>query len=657
MTNSSLVGRLVVTVCVIVVSRGAMSASPGGNPSFPATGTNTKAGTGFVEPDGVYRFGFELADADPGYRVVVKNYLDDLDPKARPAIPDTPATIRLSAARDEFEPAAFVIYATRELKSAVVEAGSLTGKAGTIPASEIEVRRVVRTPMRRIYTAKIGDAPIVGRFLPRWQPMNIPAGEFREVWLTFHIPPTAAPGDYQGHVTVAIGNQGQNIPVALHVYPFELKESAARSHGMYYSDSFPKMSDAEIRRDLRDQRHHGIRHVVWGTGIDYAPDPQNRKSFRPDLSDVRRMLALMKQEGFGGMAVFGTRFEALAMRTGHTDVMRKSAARAKSVGKGKPMDVPPGESLDGDQGAEFRRVAKAAMEEFKKVQAEYPQFRLVATHLDEVFNQGQLPLYIRLTKIGQQVPGIKFYITFNTAGPEHDAMRKEIDPCVDVRCNHGYSFEWWLARGHTMDEYKAEVAASGDEAWFYHNARGAYCTPQWARIINGIYLWTSPFSVHCPWTYRRTYGNPFDDGDNERPDFGFAFPDPDEPTQIVTTRLWEAMREGFDDVRYMATLTELIKARKTAKPREAGEAQAFLDELEASVKNIKIVPAGQDARAATGKPGEQVDADTGLVMGIGKTGTVQEAPLIYALMLRYSGERLQAVRATLVEHILRLSEN
>jgi hypothetical protein len=260
-------------------------------------------------------------------------------------------------------------------------------------------------------------------------------------------------------------------------------------------------------------------------------------------------------------------------------------------------------------------------------------------------------LYIRLTEIGRQVPGVKFYITFNTSAPEHDAMRRQIDPYVDLRCNHGYSFEWWLARGHTIAEYAAELKASGDEAWFYHNARGAYCTPQWARIINGIYLWASPFSAHCPWTYRSAHGNPFDDADGGM-DFGFAFPDPDDPSQLVSTRLWEAMREGFDDVRYMATLTDLIRTRKTSKPREAAEAQAFLDGMVERIRNLKITqtaPSGPAARA-----GFQIDLDTGVVMGEGKTGTVMEAPVIYALMRRYPGDQLQTLRAQIVEHILRL---
>ena len=59
----------------------------------------------------------------------------------------------------------------------------------------------------------------------------------------------------------------------------------------------------------------------------------------------------------------------------------------------------------------------------------------------------------------------------------------------------------------------AKLKESGDEAWFYHNARGPYWTPEWSRLINGLYLWASPFTTHIPWTYQAYSDNPFDDTD------------------------------------------------------------------------------------------------------------------------------------------------
>jgi hypothetical protein len=74
-------------------------------------------------------------------------------------------------------------------------------------------------------------------------------------------------------------------------------------------------------------------------------------------------------------------------------------------------------------------------------------------------------------------------------------------------------------------------------------------------------------------------GNPFDDTDAERYDFGYAFPLDDRGEQIVSTLHWEACREGYDDMRYIATLEAAIERADqrgidTEQAREALEAAA-----------------------------------------------------------------------------------
>jgi hypothetical protein len=236
-----------------------------------------------------------------------------------------------------------------------------------------------------------------------------------------------------------------------------------------------------------------------------------------------------------------------------------------------------------------------------------------------------------------------------------DAWRRDLDPFVDLRCNHGYSFELWLARGHTMDEYDQELKASGDEAWFYHNARGTYWTPEWSRIINGVYLWASPFTAHCPWTYQAYSENPFDDTDGPESkghDWGLSFPGPDDPADLVPTRCYEAMREGGDDLRYIATLEKAISDARGRKPEEAASAQRFLENLRGLIRNARSTP-GSAVSAQAPAPGA-VDADTGLIMGQGAIGTAGEAPLINALAVRFDGDHWQALRREIASWIIKL---
>ena len=357
----------------------------------------------------------------------------------------------------------------------------------------------------------------------------------------------------------------------------------------------------------------------------------------PLFNSVRRGLEYLKEAGFDGTVVVDTGFMRLAGSLGHRDIRHGEA----------------GESLD--DAPRFQAAARRAMEAFVALDREYPQFRLAATHLDEVFNRGRLPLYIRLTKAAQQVPGVRMYITFHTVADQHDAMRKALDPFVDIRCNHGYSFEWWLGRGHTIEEYEGELRESDDEAWFYHNARGVHFTAEWARIINGLYLWASPFRVHVPWTYQSYKGNPFDDTDGAGHDFGLSFPGPEDPADLVPTRLWEAMREGGDDLRYIATLEAAIAANRQRRPDEAAAAQAYLDKLSQLIRRAQVPaktePATEEQRAGR----REIDLDTGLVMGVGRVGSADESPLINALAQRLTGSAWQRVREKVVGHIVRLT--
>jgi hypothetical protein len=210
-----------------------------------------------------------------------------------------------------------------------------------------------------------------------------------------------------------------------------------------------------------------------------------------------------------------------------------------------------------------------------------------------------------------------------------------------------------------MDEYQAELRQTGQEAWFYHNARGVHFTPEWARIINGVYLWASPFTAHCPWTYQSYVGNPFDDTDGRAAkghDFGMSFPGIEDPADLVPTRLWEAMREGGDDLRYIATLEKAIADSRQRKPEAAAAAEKFLADLKGPIHNAHMAPAkSAEPSAPPSKPaGNRVDIDTGLVMGEGVIGSASESPLINALAHRFTGDQWQGIRRQMAEWIVRL---
>jgi len=397
----------------------------------------------------------------------------------------------------------------------------------------------------------------------------------------------------------------------LEVLPIRLIEHPRKKLATYCRMNRMMADKSRALRELRDMREHGIRNLFAHIGIRY-----NKAA--PDFTEVSEGLELLRQAGFGG----GT----IVIESGLVGLER---------------------SLNDDKA--FQQAAKDAMQQFVKFQKQTTDFRLFVAHMDEVFGNDRLAPYIHLSKAVRQVPEAKLYITFHTRGEKADALRKELDPFVDLRCNHGYTFEHWLAAGHTMDEYDAELKASGDEAWFYHNARGTYWTPEWSRIINGAYLWASPFTSHCPWTYQHYFENPFDDTDGPATkghDWGLSFPGITDPADLIPTRCYEAMREGADDLRYIATLE---KAIANARVPTTG-AQQCLDRWRNLIRKAR--PATQTT-SRTGVT-KAVDADTGLIMGEAGIGSASESPLINALATRFTGEQWQQMRREIADWILKL---
>jgi hypothetical protein len=590
----------------------------------------------FNEPAGVYRCTPpDGVSVEAGVVVLPKNYLDDTDPRKLPPVREL--RIELFASPGETEPAAFLVIAAEPLKQVSVQVSDLRGERGTLSSRQVTVRRVVRTPMRRIYTAKATETDIVNRFLPRWQTLDISAGELREAWLSFDVPKNQPPGIYKGTVTIGHTGGQRAVPVRLEVLPLRLIEHPRKGLASYYTMDRRLPDKERVLRELRDMRVHGIRNLFSGLGIRYLKDGDK---IMPDFTEVREGLDLLRQGGFaGGTIVLETGFPTLARMLGHDD-----------LGKGQS-----GESLDSDK--TFQQVAKDAMQQFVKLQQQTPDFRLFVSHLDEVFgSRSLLDQYIRLSKAARQVPEAKLYITFHTMRESDNAWRRELDPFVDLRCNHGYTFELWLARGHTMDEYDAELKAGGDEAWFYHNARGTYWTPEWSRIINGVYLWASPFTAQCPWTYQAYLDNPFDDTDGPATkghDWGLSFPGIDDPADLIPTRCYEAMREGSDDLRYIATLESAVAAARDKKPNKTAAAQAVLDRWRNLIRKAR--PALQEPAPTTNANiSKAVDADTGLIMGKGVIGTAGESPLINALATRFSNEQWQQMRREIADWIIKL---
>ena len=580
----------------------------------------------FSEKDSPYKYGFSLPADKTGYVLAIKNYLDDLNPSIPPAN-ITGGVLSLFATPGEYEPVTFVIYAQQALDNIKIDLTELKSGNNVIPKADITVRTVLRVPERIFYGLPPDKCVITNRFLPEYEPVSLKNGEFREIWITFRIPDTAVPGIYKGKVIVSPRRgTAKALDIELEVLPFKLRNNPDKKFGVYYycgSKDYYGGSQKPLW-ELEDIKRHGGDIIInrCRCSIKYLKN----EDIRWDFSGIERTMDLMKAAGMTGPVIIDTRFNALASLLGHKKNDKSFVELAAEVEKDK----------------KFFELSRQVLLDLKKLKKKYSEFELILTHMDEVFNKGRLPLYIVLTKAVRQVPDFKMYATLHTVGEDAEKMRMEIDPYVDIRGHHGPSFETWLARGRSIAEYTSELRKSKDQAWQYHNPTGTRMTPEFERIINGLYTWINPFSARVDWMYyyfnRKAWQgknlNPFTMDAEGGHWYGYSAPSPKDNITPVPTRCWEAWREGIDDLKYFYTLERLIEHYHLEdRHDEVVEAEKWLEKV------ASMLPRPQ---------GLEIPAKNGHL-------TAEGLPFTCAVSKKFTSGDYQDIRRKTAEHIRKLT--
>ncbi|HJN14277.1 MAG TPA: carbohydrate-binding family 9-like protein, partial [Armatimonadota bacterium] len=125
--------------------------------------------------------------------------------------------LSLTATRGEYEPVTLAVYAAADVADLSASVSDLKSGDATIAADAIDLRRAARTVQRKWYTSPINDSVVRTRYLFPDEPDDIAAGQFRQYWLTLHVPGDAAAGDYAGTVTVAGGGESIDVPLSAHI--------------------------------------------------------------------------------------------------------------------------------------------------------------------------------------------------------------------------------------------------------------------------------------------------------------------------------------------------------------------------------------------------------------------------------------------------------
>ncbi len=514
-------------------------------------------------------FSFDLPDAPKGYAIYAGHPVDEVDPALEPLHESFPEALEIAAAPGEYEAAVFNLFADRDLAGVNVSVTDLAGDAGAIGADDIEVQLIRRVLMRKLYTMPRLPAnyETISRFVFPNRDFWLPEGTFKEVYLLAHVPEDAQPGEYSGTVTVsAEGAEPTEMALNLTVRPVDLIEPHDQRYGMYYRARWLTERPEEVNdAEFADMAAHGITTIKGHTAINWSEDDDGNITWDFDL--IRQTLDQGLEHGFLGPITIYDNLMRLGSLMGYPGINLE--------GEGEPVA----------EKEDLLAVAEECFAQLKELEDEYPQYEFLLTHMDEVFGRGRLPRYLDYAEVVRKTSDFPLYITLHMNPGRWEEYMEQADPWIDVRCINGHSLENWLQAGNDWDDMAQGLAESGDVGWIYHNQRGSFFRAEWNRFINGMFKWASPLEVHVPWMYYSFGGDPFDDTDAERMDFGYAFPHPDDPTLLISTLHYEAFREGYDDIRYIRTLEETM-AEARAAGVDTSDAQAWLDQMSAMLPRI-----------------------------------------------------------------------
>jgi len=498
-----------------------------------------------------------------GFVLWNRHWQECVYPRDRPREDELDPVLCLFAAPGEYEPATFVVRPLRPLTGARVEVGDV----GPVRGADTDIRKV-RYMAARPNWADRGRWRIVPDVLERFRGGALPAEENARFWLTFRIPDDAPPGLYEGRIRFVCDRGAAEVPVRLRVLPFRLREDPSRRYAIYYHHPFdlaaaaPDAHSADYWRRKAELEHadmaaHGIRNVVLSVRSG-AAGPDGR--FAIDWVGLEAKMDLWGRHGFVGPVVMGVDCDA---------IYRKHMNESYGVHLRNVRRPPP--AFAEELAALVRQI------EAGRRARGWPEFLYYP--VDEPSTDPAAVEFMSVVLAAVRSAEARTYVTADPTLPGFAPLR----PWVDVWCSQPFALDEVAVR--------AEWAERAVEHWCYPNhiaGENDHTPVGGARMTFGFGFWRSGYRALIPWIYQGVRGNPWNYLDHPSMDF-LVRSEPDGTP--IPVALWEAYREGWDDVRYIATLEWTIReARRWDAPRIRDAAAAAERELAAVRDAIRAQP-------------------------------------------------------------------
>jgi len=533
--------------------------------------------------------------------------------------------MKVMCARGEYEPASFLVKTDEPLKQVMVTVGRLKGKAGRLAPKTVDVRIAQKFYMAVTWTnetfpwvlvhdpgmiritdhmpkgyRELTKAPIgpdgkpkslaqykagnskINRLVKELidtdtlQPADIE--DFRQFWLTVHVPQDAKSGTYRGTVTITAANAAATtLTLQVTVPSFDLLPPQFE-----YSAYYPTMLDRPDMSDEHRERYNPIterqylaesRNMVAHGCVNPCiyDGPGRDEAGNINFTQLSHLLDLREKAGMPkGVMLYVFDGGGVLMKSG------KLTAEEKQSSAEATRKVVAWARARGYSGAMFMGADEYSGDRLRAMRDSYEAIRAggggiwVANHGDFVdIMPDLLDRAIIAHKGALIVDGHQQWQMKARDFLMHRTRLLKWNPAV------------WL-----MPHYQRSIKTShehGNKAFSYFDPQGGQQVPEQHRRHRGMGMWKSGLDGTMTWAYIHIWTPTarLDTTKMQRVTWdqnSFVIRGPE---GVLDTLSWEGYREGYDDARYLATLQGAMAKAKAAGRHETlvARTQRWLDNL------------------------------------------------------------------------------
>ena len=478
-----------------------------------------------------------VADRGLGYVVFGRDYLERGTRRSAPRPEERVDRLTLVAARGEFEPVSFAVYALSDLEDVRAEVLDFIGPAGFVLSGEAAELQLVESMTWWITPRQ--SRRIEAYLIPN-RPRDIAAEFTQRYWLTVRVPDAVAPGRYEGGVRIQPSNGEETMmPVQLDVLPFTLSPPTGMNYFLYFPIArLPtRVRTADyLRHIFETMRNYGMTTCTLyaypgDKGTDLDTDTQG-------CWPMAQQMEMMQDTGLlGGGAVVpwlgGESHGPESWKKAYGEAQRRSWPELLMYVVDEPH---PGNF----------HVVRRTMARMDLFREEHPEYVFRTT----------------------------------TAGGEHPEICKHYDV-------------WIMNTHHEASEVMSRANGMGREVWSYDCNLGPVDTLT-TRHYFGLWCWKNGVKGASFWAVadlnttdgRLVGGCSWRGSEQDLVEYehrhNFLYPGRNE---LFVSIGMAAAREGVDDYRYLLTLNQTISKARDAGVQEdiIAEAEVWLKELHESL--------------------------------------------------------------------------